>query len=140
MGKRFLAIIVIATICLCMFVACDEISDEKNVGKATTVSGAKTEKTTQEVTKAQKTVIVEIDPDTVTDKNGIPVTDKNGKTMINKNAQETTVSTVKTIETKEITTTSKEEKTKKPKKTKKGATTEHTFETAENGDIWSPAY
>ena len=46
MGKRFLAIIVIATICLCMFVACDEISDEKNVGKATTVSGAKTEKTT----------------------------------------------------------------------------------------------
>lgn len=140
MGKNILAVLVIAALCMSLFVACDDTTDNKNVGKATTVSGAATENTTVEATNAVKTVIVEIDPDTVTDKNGIPVTDKKGKTMINKNAQETTASTVKTIETKEITTTSKEEKTKKPKKTKKGATTEYTFETAENGDIWSPAY
>ncbi len=140
MGKNILAVLVIATICLCMFVACDEISDEKNVGKATTVSGAATENTTVEATNAVKTVIVEIDPDTVTDKNGVPVTDKNGKTMKNttKKVEETATTTVRTVKTKIITTKKVEGKTKKNKK--KSKTTQYTGETAENGDMWSPPY
>ena len=165
MKKNILAIIVISVLCLTMFSACELFSDSEKAqteGPKTTLATVDNAKTTT-VSKTKKTVIkyVTIDPDTVTDKNGVPVTDKNGNTVKAKNGKEkvstdkTTVKqnsktfakkTEKKVSAKKTKKAEKAKKTKKKvtedktKKNKEKTTAEYTFETDENGDIWSPMY